>query len=154
MNRTRGPIPPVILLVFILCQVGLHYRFPLATLIPPPWNWFGAALIAVGILVIAGPAIAFMRARTTIRPFHDSSALVRTGLYACTRNPMYVGMAGILVGVAVLTGSLSPFLMPVLFVPVMNRRVIRHEEEMLAERFGDEYLEYRGRVPRWLGLRA
>jgi len=150
MSRTKGPIPPVILLVFILCQVGLHYRYPVATIIPAPWNWLGAALIALGILIAAGPALSFARAKTTIRPFHDSSMLVRTGLYRHTRNPMYVGMVGVLLGVATLTGSLTAFVMPVLFVPVMNRRVIRHEEAMLEERFGDDYRDMLRSVPRWL----
>ena len=150
MSRTKGPIPPVILLVFILCQVGLHYRYPVTTIIPSPWNWIGAALIALGILVASGPALSFARAKTTVRPFHDSSTLVRTGLYRYTRNPMYVGMVCVLLGVAALTGSLTPFIMPVLFVPVLNSRVIRHEESMLEERFGDEYREMLRSVPRWL----
>lgn len=150
MSWSRGPIPPVILLVFILCQVALHYRYPLTTILPAPWNWSGIVPLVIGLSIIAGPVVAFMRARTTIRPFHDSSALVRGGLYRYSRNPMYVGMVCILLGVAMLSGSLSPFLMPALFVPVMNRRVIRHEEDMLEERFGDEYREFVRTVRRWL----
>jgi protein-S-isoprenylcysteine O-methyltransferase Ste14 len=63
---------------------------------------------------------------------------------------MYVGMVIILLGVAVLLGDLSPFVMPILFVPVMNARVIRHEEEMLEEAFGDEYRDFKTSVNRWI----
>jgi len=150
MTRTRGPYPPVILLVFILAEIGLHKWWPIAAIIPAPWNWAGVALIVLGIGIGIGPAMAFSRAETTIKPFHDSSALVRTGMYRVTRNPMYLGMVIVLTGVAVLTGSLSPFIGPLLFVPVMNVRVIRHEEAMLEEAFGDEYRDFRQSVRRWI----
>jgi protein-S-isoprenylcysteine O-methyltransferase Ste14 len=150
MSKTRGPIPPVILLACILSEIGLHYKLPLTEIIPAPWHWFGIAMIVVGVLIIIVPASAFARADTTIKPFQDSSQLVVTGMYRYTRNPMYVGMVIILLGVAVLLGDLSPFIMPILFVPILNSRVIRHEEEMLEERFGDEYRELKKTVRRWV----
>lgn len=150
MSRTKGPYPPIILLVFILAEVGLHKWLPIATIIPSPWIWAGAGLIVLGVLIVIGPATSFSRAGTTIKPFEDSSALVRSGMYRITRNPMYLGMLVVLIGVAVLTGSLSPFVGPVLFVPVLNARVIRHEEEMLEQAFGDEYVEFKQNVRRWI----
>lgn len=150
MTRSRGPIPPVILLGFIAAQVLLHYYLPVLRIVPPPWHLSGIALIGAGIGIILVPAGAFSRAGTTIKPFEESSSLVVRGPYRYTRNPMYVGMVVILIGVAVLTGSLSPFAMPVLFVPVLNARVVRHEEAMLEERFGVEYRAYREKVRRWL----
>lgn len=150
MSKTKGPIPPVILLVTILCEIGLHYWLPITRLIQAPWNWFGVVIIVLGVLIIVMPATAFARADTTIKPFQDSSKLVVSGLYRYTRNPMYVGMVIILLGIAVLLGDLSPFLMPILFVPVLNTRVIRHEEQMLEERFGDEYRDLKKTVRRWI----
>lgn len=150
MTRTKGPIPPVILLVALLAEFALHRYLPIATVLPPPWHLAGIGLIVAGVLIIAVPVSAFFREKTTIRPFHDSAALVVTGPYRLSRNPMYVGMVAALLGVAVLTGSLSPFVVPVLFVPVLNARVIRHEEAMLDARFGDAYRDYRRRVRRWL----
>lgn len=150
MTRSKGPYPPIILLVFILAQIGLHKWLPVATIVPAPWNWAGAGLIALGVLIVIGPVRAFSRAETTIKPFQDSSALVRDGMYRITRNPMYLGMLTVLSGIAVLAGSLTPFLAPVLFVPVLNNRVIRHEEVMLEEAFGDEYLAFKREVRRWI----
>jgi protein-S-isoprenylcysteine O-methyltransferase Ste14 len=150
MTRDRGPLPPVILLVSLIVQAGLHLRMPLARLLPEPLNWSGIGVLALGIGIIAGPALDFRRSETTIIPFRESSSLVVTGMYRLTRNPMYLGMVTILIGVATLTGSLSPFVVPVLFVPVLNARVIRHEEAMLEEKFGDQYRDYMQRVRRWL----
>jgi len=98
----------------------------------------------------ASPALSFRRSETTIIPFQESSSLVVSGMYRITRNPMYLGMVTILTGIAMLTGSLSPFVIPIIFVPVLNRRVIRHEEAMLEQAFGGEYRDYQRRVRRWL----
>ena len=150
MTRTKGPLPPIILLVAILIELGLHYWLPLLHVLDSPWNKVGVVLIVLGILIVIGPATAFLRADTTIKPFKDSSALVVSGMYRYTRNPMYVGMVVVLLGVAVLLGDLSPFILPVVFVPVLNARVIKHEEQMLEERFGNEYRQLKKSVRRWL----
>lgn len=150
MSKTKGPIPPVIFLVFLLIEIGLHYWLPITRLLPSPWNLGGVVLIVAGVLIVIGPASSFSRAGTTIKPFQESSALVTTGMYRITRNPMYLGMVTVLTGVAVLTGSLGPFIGPILFVPVLNSRVIRHEEVMLEERFGEEYLAFKQSVRRWI----
>ena len=146
----KGPLPPVYLLLGISLQVGLHYVLPLATIIPPPYHWSGIAVIVLGVLIILFPAASFSKADTTIIPFRESSSLVVSGLYRHTRNPMYLGMVLILSGVALLTGSLSPFVVPVLFVLVINRMIISVEERMLERAFGDEYLAYKKTVRRWI----
>ena len=150
MTKERGPYPPIILLACIGLQALLHFFWPVTQLIPAPWNLIGVGLIAIGVLIVALPAASFKRADTTILPFQESSSLVTTGIYRVTRNPMYLGMLSVLLGIAVLSGSLSPFLAPALFVPILNRRVIRHEERMLQERFGAEYDAFRQQVRRWL----
>ena len=150
MTRDRGPLPPVILLLSIGLQIALYRWLPVAEIIAAPWHWIGAGFIVAGLAVLAGPVFAFNRSETTIVPFEESSALVTSGMYRYTRNPMYVSMVLILIGVATLTGALTPFIVPALFVPVLNARVIRHEEAMLEERFGDEYRQYMQRVRRWL----
>ncbi|MBT8078363.1 MAG: isoprenylcysteine carboxylmethyltransferase family protein [Gammaproteobacteria bacterium] len=146
----RGPLPPVYLLLGILLQVGFHYAMPLAVIVSRPYNWSGIALIVAGVLIIVFPAASFSKADTTIIPFRESSSLVVSGLYRYTRNPMYLGMLIILVGVALLTGSLSPFVVPLLFVLVINKMIISVEERMLEREFGEEYRDYRKSVRRWI----
>ena len=150
MSRTRGPVPPVILLAFLLLQFALHKWLPIVSLVPAPWNYAGIVFIVAGVSIVVLPATAFSRAGTTVLPFHESSALVTSGFFRLTRNPMYVGMVSVLLGVAILLGTLTPFVAPLLFVPTLNTRVIRHEEAMLQEKFGDEYAAYKAQVRRWL----
>lgn len=83
-------------------------------------------------------------------PFRESSTLMTDGLYRYTRNPIYVSMVVVLIGFAIAWGSLSPWLVPPLFVAILTRRVIRFEEAMLTETFGEAYLAYCSRVRRWL----
>ena len=150
MSKTRGPYPPVILLACLLLQYALHKLLPVATVVSAPWNLAGIALIVAGVLVIVMPATAFSRAGTTIKPFKESSALVRSGMYRFTRNPMYLGMLVALAGAALIYATLSPFLAPILFVPLLNVRVIRHEEVMLEEMFGEDYRDFKRSVRRWI----
>ena len=150
MSKEKGPLPPVILVTFLLLQVGFHKLLPIAHWLQPPASYGGAVLIAAGIAIVAGPALAFARAQTTIIPFQESDALLTDGMYRITRNPMYLGMLSILLGVATLCGSVSPLVVAILFVPVLNVRVIRHEEAMLTERFGAEYEAYMDSVRRWI----
>ena len=146
----KGPLPPVYLLASLLMMVALHYQMPGATIFPDPANWVGALLIVIGIAIVIQPALAFRKNETALRPFEVSSALVRSGMYRFTRNPMYLGMLTLLLGAAVLSGSLSPFLMPVMFYLIIRYRFIRVEETMLEEKFGDEYLAFKRSVRRWL----
>jgi protein-S-isoprenylcysteine O-methyltransferase Ste14 len=148
--RHRGPVPPVFFLAALLLMAALHYALPLATVIVPPWSYLGAVLVVAGLAMVIVSAGAFARAGTAIRPFEESSALVVSGCYRFTRNPMYLGMLLVLTGVAVLLGSVTPFLLPPMFAWLIQQRFIRHEEAMLEERFGDEYRAFRARVRRWL----
>jgi protein-S-isoprenylcysteine O-methyltransferase Ste14 len=92
----------------------------------------------------------FARHGTAIRPFDRSSALVISGPYRFTRNPMYVGLVAMLIGLALMLESLSPLLVVAAFAWIIATRFIAVEERMLDERFGTAYAEYRARVRRWL----
>jgi len=145
-----GPLPPVLFLVALLLQVGLHLALPARYLVPPPWSYLGALLILFGVVVNVLADRQFKRARTAIHPFQTPSALVTEGVFRYTRNPMYVGLAAVLLGVAVALGSLTPFLVPPLFAMLVARRFISHEERALVEQFGEAYVAYARRVRRWV----
>ncbi len=92
----------------------------------------------------------FKRHQTTVKPFEPSSSLITTFPFSISRNPMYLGLSAMLLGIALLLGSVTALLPAAAFAVLMDRRFIRVEERMLAERFGDEWLHYRTRVRRWL----
>jgi len=97
--------------------------------------------------------VQFKRAETTINPRtpEATTTLVTTGVYARTRNPMYLGLSTLLLGWAITLGALTSFLGPLLFIPLIARVQIRPEEFALRMRFGKDYDEYCRRVNRWIG---
>jgi protein-S-isoprenylcysteine O-methyltransferase Ste14 len=106
-----------------------------------------------GAVVCALGVAAFRRARTTVNPMKpsSSSALVVSGIYHRTRNPMYLGFALVLLGCWVVFSSnaLGFTLLPA-FVLYMNRFQIMPEERALEARFGREFVDYTRRVRRWI----
>jgi protein-S-isoprenylcysteine O-methyltransferase Ste14 len=111
----------------------------------------GAALALAG-----SAAVQFHRQGTTVDPLDPAlaSSLVTSGANAVTRNPMYVGMAGLLLAHAVRRGSWAALLPVAGFVTVIDRTQVPAEEEALSSHFGADYERYRSRVPRWLGRRS
>jgi protein-S-isoprenylcysteine O-methyltransferase Ste14 len=110
----------------------------------PGFN-FGAMIIVLGMA-------SFKRAKTTINPMkpESSSSLVISGIYKLSRNPMYLGFLLVLVGWAVLLSNALAFVFVPAFIFYMNRFQIDPEEKALAGKFGQEFLDYKSRVRRWL----
>jgi protein-S-isoprenylcysteine O-methyltransferase Ste14 len=112
-----------------------------------------APAIATGsVALLAGSAREFQRASTTVHPLHPdkASTLVTTGPNRFTRNPMYVGMAGLLAAHAVARGGAWPWLPVAGFVAVIDVVQIRPEERALRSLFGVEYDAYRRTTRRWV----
>lgn len=112
-----------------------------------------AVVIAlVGLAVVFSGAFAFRRARTTLNPLqpHTSAALVSSGIYEITRNPMYVGFLLVLIAWTVLLYSVWTIIGPVVFVLYISRFQIVPEERALLEKFGEDFVSYTARVPRWV----
>ena len=131
-------------------MVGFHYAFPVRQVIHFPYRYSGMVFVLGGILLVLWAVRLFGQAGTTIKPFQESSALVVGGPYRLTRNPMYVGMVGVLFGIGLLLGSLSPFIIIPLFVALIDVRFIRSEEAALERIFGARYGDYKAQVRRWL----
>jgi protein-S-isoprenylcysteine O-methyltransferase Ste14 len=142
--------PPVYFLVALGAMALLHYAVPVLPLIVRPYRFAGIVFIAAGLALAAWGALLFRRAGTGILPFSPATALVTRGPYRFTRNPMYLGMAVVLLGAAILLGSLTPFIVIPAFMAVIADRFIAREEAMLESAFGAPYLEYKAKVRRWL----
>ncbi len=111
----------------------------------------GVAFIAFGIGLAIWAQTAFRRARAEIMPWSDThSALVVDGPFRFTRNPMYVGVIAVSIGVALVTGSWLTWLVPIILFVLDNFVIIPYEERSMQRAFGDEFLAYRQRVRRWL----
>jgi protein-S-isoprenylcysteine O-methyltransferase Ste14 len=112
----------------------------------------GLLLAGIGLVISIAGVTTFRRARTTTNPLRPeaASALVTGGIYARTRNPMYLGFACGLAGWAVLLAHPVAFLGVPAFIAWMNSRQIPDEERALRAAFGSRFSDYCGRVRRWL----
>jgi protein-S-isoprenylcysteine O-methyltransferase Ste14 len=146
----RLMLPPVYFLAALALMAFFHFVIPLGQIFVAPYRYAGLVLIAGGLALGLWAALHFRRAHTAIQPFHPSSALVTGGPYRFTRNPMYLGLAGMLLGTAVFLGSLMPFLVIPAFAALITERFILNEELMMASTFGQAYLDYKAKVRRWL----
>lgn len=150
MEQKRKIIPPVYLLLTLMTMAGLHFLLPIAHIITPPYSYTGVVLAVLGIAIAAVAANAFHKAGTPVIPFEPSTALVTEGFYKYTRNPMYLGMVMLLIGAAILFGTLGPWIPIPFFVWIIQANFIRGEERFLESIFGGRYLEYKQKVRRWL----
>jgi protein-S-isoprenylcysteine O-methyltransferase Ste14 len=144
--------PPVIALLIAAAMWAISRVTPLVE-VPLVMRTAVAIIFAIagGSISVAGVR-AFRRAQTTVNPLkpQTSSSLVCGGIYAVTRNPMYVGMSCLLLGWSVFLASAWTLAGPLAFVLYMTRFQIVPEERALLSLFGADYAAYTCRVRRWL----
>lgn len=146
----RRPPPPVIALAALGAAYAVHLAVPTPVFAPPPWNLAGLLGLAAGLALAAAAARRFRAQDTTVHPWRVPGAMVTEGPYRWTRNPMYLGLTLVALGLAGLVGTAAMLLAPALFVLVVDRWVIPWEERMLEATFGEGYGGYKARVRRWL----
>jgi protein-S-isoprenylcysteine O-methyltransferase Ste14 len=145
----RKYVPPVWIAPCVLIMVLLHYFFPITLYLKTPWNYLGLIPLLLSLL-LTGAAAKFLASRgTTISPSGDPEKLVTSGLYRFTRNPMYLGMSLIVLGLAMFFGSLSSLLAVIIYMFIIQKLFIVNEEAILQRKFGEEYNEYCLKVRRW-----
>jgi protein-S-isoprenylcysteine O-methyltransferase Ste14 len=144
--------PPVMLLVAIALIWVADRLFPAlsahSVLSAPLTMLLAVAGIALGIAGVWE----FRRAQTTVNPHHpeQTSAIVTSGIYARTRNPMYLGLTLLVAAAAAWYGNLIGGLIVPLFVLYINRFQIVPEERTLNAKFGVAFRDYCGKVRRWI----
>jgi protein-S-isoprenylcysteine O-methyltransferase Ste14 len=127
------------LIIPISFGFGAGVRFGIGGLLIAAWLWLSFSVIRQ-----------FGKAGTHVEPWMPSTRLVTSGVYAYTRNPMYLGMALCHIGVSLMFDSVTVMLFLVPLVVVMRYGVIGREERYLTAKFPVEYPEYQRRVRRWI----
>ncbi|MFL0799346.1 MAG: isoprenylcysteine carboxylmethyltransferase family protein [Agarilytica sp.] len=150
-KRLKIP-PPVYMLGCIDLVIALDYLFPSLSFYFPHQAMCALGVASIGIVFVAHAGLSFFIKKTTVNPFKlkDSGTLVTSGFYRVSRNPMYLGMAVIIVSSGLYFGSVLAILPLALFVFIMNSVQIRPEEQALKEIFGGQYTAYTQRVRRWI----
>lgn len=110
----------------------------------------GAALFALGFVVMISAWWQFQRHDVLICPTAPTARLITGGLYRYSRNPMYLGMVLMLAGIAVYFGTVPFYAAVLLYAVLIDRHFCHFEEQKLRDTFGEEYDRYAGRVRRWI----
>jgi len=147
--RNRIP-PPIVTLIFALLSFWLANYLPKLA-----FNYQGLTsllMILIGLTIIVIGVKTFNNSDTTINPLNPSEAshLVTEGVFSYTRNPMYLGMVIILLGVSIYNGVYIGIIILPCFVLYLTEFQIKPEEEAMEELFSADYTDYLKRVRRWL----
>ena len=113
---------------------------------------FGSFMIIIGLIIILSAIILFKKYQTTITPINPSNAtkLITDGIYKFSRNPMYLGLLLVLVGISIILNLTGGFFFIILFILYINLFQIIPEENTMVDLFKDEFLEYKKNVRRWI----
>ena len=142
--------PPLMVLAGIITQLLIGYIAPVEPLLGATWQYIGIALMVLGFATILLVARSFRKHETTIIPDGQPSTLMEGGLFAYSRNPIYVAMAVLLVGSGLAIGHIWALIVAPLFVLLVQQIWIVKEEENLEAEFGQIYRNYKIKVRRWL----
>jgi protein-S-isoprenylcysteine O-methyltransferase Ste14 len=142
--------PPIVLVVVVFGMWAAAKGSPLVSV--PAGSIVGGFLMIAGLALNIAGVMAVRRAKTTFNPLRPetTTALVSTGLFGVSRNPMYLGMLIVLLGWAVYLSSPVALIGPVVFVLYITRFQIVPEERALSSLFGASFVEYKAKVRRWV----
>lgn len=145
--------PPLIALATLLLGLLLDWLLPvyvLDTLLGLWWRGFlGGLIVAAGVAVGIAGRQRFVEAGTNVNPWKPSTQLATAGVYRYVRNPMYVGMMLMVGGFGIAFASDWTLVLLVPMAWILRNGVILREERYLEAKFGDEYVRFKERVPRW-----
>lgn len=143
--------PPLVMLALLGVGLAIHFAFP-ARLLPKGWAQFvvGIPIASAGLAFgMTGNAI-FNRVGTDDRFAKPTTVIVTDGPFSVVRNPMYIGLVTISLGIVLAVNAAWALIQLPALVAYLTLGPIKNEEAYLAERFGNEYLDYKGSVPRWV----
>lgn len=143
--------PPVVATIVAVAMWSLSAYGPAINLSAKMTETLILLLVIVGVSFDVCGLLAFRQSKTTINPMNlnKTTALVTSGIYRLSRNPMYVGLVLFLTAWAIQLSMLWPFIGPIVFIIYINRFQIKPEERVMESKF-DDYSTYKNKVRRWL----
>jgi protein-S-isoprenylcysteine O-methyltransferase Ste14 len=142
--------PPLIYVAGFVLGFLLERAFPVLMLPKTPSRVAALVCVALWAILTLWSIGLFRRARTSFIPVKPTTALVVSGPYQYTRNPMYVGFVCLYLGFALWFSSFWALILLPVVIAVVQYYVIAREEQYLEQKFGEEYLKYKARVRRWI----
>jgi protein-S-isoprenylcysteine O-methyltransferase Ste14 len=142
--------PPLIYVVLFGLGLLLHQIVPFTFLPIAPARVAAQIFLGSSVLLLMWCNVLFWRAHTSLVPIKPTTALVMGGPYRLTRNPMYLGLLGVYIGLACWFGLVWALILVPLVVLAVQCLAIAKEERYLEQNFGDAYRQYRSQVRRWI----
>lgn len=145
------PWPPLLYAGALAGAYLLHWLYPLPAVIGPPLAlYIGWPLLISGLCFGLAAIVRFRSLGTPIDPTARATSLATAGIYALSRNPMYVGAVMALLGLGLIAHWTWLIVLSLILPPLLTRLAITREEAYLAKHFGPRYDAYRAKVRRWL----
>ncbi|MGH2509637.1 MAG: methyltransferase family protein [Ktedonobacteraceae bacterium] len=145
--------PPLYYLIGLAVGFGIYWLYPIRLSKPEHHliiYTLGISWLLLGGLLAGWAFLTFRQAGTSPNPTRATTTLALQGPYTLTRNPMYLAMGMVCIGISLLVNMLWPLLSVPAVLVIVDRVVIRKEERYLEAKFGDGYRQYKSRVRRWV----
>jgi protein-S-isoprenylcysteine O-methyltransferase Ste14 len=142
--------PPLIYVGALVAGLLANRRYHIPFLPGRVARTLGWPLVACGLVIGFLGDREMHRAETNVDPYKPATSVVTGGPFRFTRNPLYLSMTLIYGGISALANALPAALLLPVVLRLMRRGVIEREERYLERKFGDEYIEYKEKVPRWI----
>lgn len=143
-------LPPTYWFGCALLMITIHVFFPLVQWSEPLLTYAGVTLIAAAGLSGGWAAWTFRQYGTSVHPFEPPRCLVTAGPYRYSRNPMYLSLLVMLIGLWLILGSVTPVVVVMVFETILSTRFIEPEERMLENCYGDAFRRYKAAVRQWI----
>lgn len=142
--------PPRIAMTLLMAATGLQLSVPAVWARLTPFPVLAAAVAISGFLLMTRAWWLFKVKETAICPTARTTTLITTDIYRWTRNPMYLGIVFMLLGIGLSTGSVFHYLASMTFFAIIDYSFCPYEENKLRVAFGDDFTRYANKVRRWL----
>lgn len=142
--------PPLVMLLALGAAIGLHRLLPLPVASRTVAVVLGATLSLFGVGIAAWGRVILVRSGTNVNPYKPTTSIVTGGPYRFTRNPLYVGIQSLFLGLSLVAGTWWGLVLLLPAFLVLHHGVVLREEAYLERKFGEPYLAYKSAVHRWL----
>ena len=141
--------PPLLFLLAILLSILIHYVLPTPLVPFPVALLIGITLLIVAVVILRSAVKTLLTQRTTVNPGGATTAVVKTGIFQFSRNPMYVSFTIIFMAVSIMLNAWYGMMLLIPLLMITQKGIIEREEKYLTQKFGEYYISYKRKVNRW-----
>jgi len=141
--------PPALIIYSMITMLFLYFSLPNLNLIHFPFNLIGLVVSLLGLILMGKSKKLFKKYKTPLK-LEKSTFLITESVFSKTRNPIYVGMTTLILGLSIFSTNIIALFVPLAFFLLVSHLYIKKEEILMKDAFGEEYLNYKKSVRRWV----